>query len=124
MLLKQPEKDRRKLPITYQRKKFFSALKDVSERIGGSATFKFKLPHEGAPTEWIHNGKRIYPEKEPHKYDVISDGLTRTLIIKNLKVEEQGNVGIRVANKVTTAKLRVQGLYFSSHHALMNLPEK
>ena len=70
--------------------------------------------------EWMHNGKLIYPEKEPHKYDIISDGLTRILVIKNLKVEEQGNVGIKVANKVSTAKLRVQGLYFHSEFSALS----
>ena len=88
----------------------FSALKDVSERIGGSATFKYKLPHEGAPIEWTHNGKRIYPEKEPHKYEIVSDGLNRTLVIKNLKIEEQGSIGVKIADKVSSAKLQVQGL--------------
>merc|ERR1719383_1631649 len=85
------------------------ALKDVSERIGGSATFKYKLPHEGAPIEWTHNGKRIYPEKEPHKYEIVSDGLNRTLVIKNLKIEEQGSIGVKIADKVSSAKLQVQG---------------
>ena len=92
---------------------FFSiiaALKDVSENIGGSASFKYKLPHANAPIEWIHNGKRIFPEKNPQKYQVISDGLNRTLVIKDLQPEEQGSLGVKIADKVTTAKLEVQGL--------------
>ena len=83
----------------------------MSEHIGGSASFKYKLPHANAPIEWIHNGKRIYPEKDPQKYEVISDGLHKTLVIKNLKQEEQGTLGVKIADKVTTAKLQVQGVY-------------
>ena len=86
------------------------ALKDVSEHVGGSATFKYTLPHAGAPIEWIHNGKRIYPEKEPRKYDIITDGLVKLLVIKDLKEDEQGTFGVKVGNKTNTAKLNVQGL--------------
>ena len=91
---------------------FFSiaALKDVYEHVGGSASFKYKLPHDGAPIEWIHNGKRIYPERDPKKYDVISDGLVKTLVIKDLKEDEQGTFGVKVGEKTNTAKLLVQGL--------------
>ena len=88
----------------------FPALKDVSERIGGSAIFKYKLPNEGAPMEWIHNGKRIFPEKDPQKYEIIKDGLNRTLVIKNLKEQEQGSISVKIADKTSTAKLKVQGL--------------
>ena len=87
-----------------------SALKDVSETIGGSATFSCKLPKPDATIEWIHNGKRIYPEKNPEKYQVVSDGLKRTLIIKDLKKEEQGSLGVKVGEKTHTAKLQVQGV--------------
>ena len=87
-----------------------AALKDVSEHVGGSASFKYKLPHDGAPIEWIHNGKRIYPEKEPRKYDIITDGLVKLLVIKDLKEDEQGTFGVKVGNKTSTAKLNVQGL--------------
>ena len=89
----------------------FAALKDVSEHIGGSATFKYQLPYEGAPVEWIHNGKQIYPEKSPHKYEVITDGLSKVLIIKGLKEEEQGTIGVKIGEKFSTAKLQIQGLY-------------
>ena len=87
-----------------------AALKDVSEHVGGSASFKYTLPHAGAPIEWIHNGKRIYPERDPRKYDVVSDGLVRTLVIKDLKEDEQGTFGVKVGDKTCTAKLEVQGL--------------
>merc|ERR1712142_176505 len=86
------------------------ALKDVSERIGGSAIFKYKLPNEGAPMEWIHNGKRIFPEKDPQKYEIIKDGLNRTLVMKNLKEQEQGSISVKIADKTSTAKLKVQAM--------------
>ena len=50
-------------------------IKDVTEQVGGSATFKCQLPYEGAPVEWTHNGNRIYPEQDPQKYEIISDAL-------------------------------------------------
>ena len=86
-------------------------MKDVSECIGGSATFKCKLPYEGAPVEWIHNGKQIYPEKNPQKYEIITDGLSKVLVIKNLKEEEQGMFGVKIGENLCTAKLQVQGVY-------------
>ena len=88
-----------------------TALKDANEHVGGNATFKTKVPHKDAPVEWMHNGKRIYPEKNPEKYQVISDGLNKTLVIKNLKEEEQGTLGVKVADKMVTAKLQVQGVF-------------
>ena len=86
-------------------------IKDVSERIGGSATFKCKLPYEGAPVEWIHNGIQIFPDKNPEKYEIITDGLFKVLVIKNLKEDEQGTFGVKIANNLCTAKLQVQGVY-------------
>ena len=83
--------------------------KDVYEEIGGSASFKCKLPYEGAPVAWMHNGKQIYPEKNPQKYEIISEGPFRTLIIKNLRQEEQGTLGVKIADKLSTAKLGVGG---------------
>merc|ERR1712142_900454 len=59
--------------------------------------------------EWIHNGKRIFPEKDPQKYEIIKDGLNRTLVIKNLKEQEQGSISVKIADKTSTAKLKVQG---------------
>ena len=93
-----------------------TALKDASEHVGGNATFKYKVPHEGAAVEWMHNGKRIYPEKNPEKYQVISDGLNKTLVIKNLKEEEQGTLGVKVADKMCTAKLQVQGVFTTTNY--------
>ena len=87
-----------------------TGLEDVSETIGGSATFSYKLPKPDATIEWIHNGKRIYPEKNPEKYQVVSDGLNRTLIIKDLKEEEQGSLGVKIGEKTHAAKLQVQGV--------------
>ena len=81
-------------------------MKDVSECIGGSATFKCKLPYEGAPVEWIHNGKRIYPEKNPQKYEIITDGLSKVLVIKNLKEEEKGTFGVKIGENLCTVKLQ------------------
>ena len=83
--------------------------KDANEKVGGSASFKCKLPHTGAPIVWMHNGKQIFPEKNPAKYEIISDGPFRTLVIKNLKEEEQGLIGVKIADKLTTAKLQVGG---------------
>ena len=84
-------------------------MDDVTEGIGGSATFRCKLPHKDAPVEWVHNGKRIYPEKNPEKYEIITEGLTKILVIKNLKIEEQGTMGAKVGAETCTAKLQVQG---------------
>jgi len=44
------------------------------------------------------------------KYDIVSDGLVKTLVIKDLKEDEQGTFGVKVGNKTTNAKLHVQGL--------------
>ena len=85
-------------------------MKDVSEAVGGLAKFTYKLPTPDATIEWIHNGKRIHPEKNPEKYQVISDGPKRTLIIKDLKEEEQGSLGVKIGEKTHMAKLQVQGL--------------
>ena len=83
--------------------------KDVYEKSGGSASFKCKLPYDGAPVVWMHNGKQIFPERNPAKYEIITDGPYRTLVIKNLKEEEQGILGVKIADKLTTAKLQVGG---------------
>ena len=98
-----------------------AALKDVSEHVGGSATFKYKLPHEGAPIEWIHNGKRIYPEKDPKKYTVVTDGLVKTLVIKDLKEDEQGTFGVKSGDKTTSAKIEVQGLCWAFWYLLLKI---
>ena len=81
----------------------------MSECLGGNATFSCKLPYEGAPVEWIHNGKQIYPEKNPEKYEIITNGLSKTLIIKNLKEQEQGTIGVKMGEQVCTATLQVKG---------------
>ena len=86
-------------------------IKDVTEPVGGSAKFHFRVPHEGAPIEWMHNGKRLYPERDPQKYQIISDGLNKTLVIKDLKEEEQGTMAVKIGNHQSTAKLHIQGLY-------------
>ena len=67
------------------------------------------MPYDGAPVVWMHNGKQIFPEKNPAKYEIISDGPYRTLVIKNLREEEQGVLGVKIADKLTTAKLQVGG---------------
>ena len=85
-------------------------IKDVSEHVGGNATFKCKVPYEGAPVEWIHNGKRIFPEKDPKKYEIISDGLTKVLVIKDLKENEQGKFGVKIGETLCSANLQVKGL--------------
>ena len=87
-------------------------IKDVTERVGGSATFKCQLPYEGAPVEWTHNGKRIYPEKDPQKYEIISDGLNKVLIIKNIGRQEEGTMGVKVGETVSNAKIKVKGLWY------------
>merc|ERR1712142_1114714 len=84
-------------------------IEDVTEPVGGSAKFHFRVPHEGAPIEWTHNGKRLYPERDPQKYQIISDGLNKTLVIKDLKEEEQGTMAVKIDNHQSTAKLHIQG---------------
>lgn len=86
-------------------------LNDVTEKVGGSAKFEIKLPYEDAPVEWLHNGKRIFPEKNPQKYHVITNGLSKILVINDLKKEEQGTMGIKIGEKTSTAKLQIKGLY-------------
>merc|ERR1712142_1040399 len=66
-------------------------------------------PYEGAPVEWIHNGKRIFPEKDPKKYEIISDGLTKVLVIKDLKENEQGKFGVKIGETLCSANLQVKG---------------
>ena len=85
------------------------APKDIYEKIGGTASFRCKLPNDGAPVLWMHNGKQIFPEKNPAKYEIFSDGPFRTLVIKDLKEEEQGLIGVKLGNKLTTAKLKIAG---------------
>merc|ERR1712142_969313 len=84
------------------------ALQDVTEQIGGSVKFDYNLPYEGAPVEWVHNGKKIYPERNPEKYQIISKGLVKTLVIKDVKEEEKGTIGVKIGDKVNTAKLEVK----------------
>ena len=84
-------------------------IKDAAERVGGNATFKCKVPYEGAPVEWFHNGKRIYPEKDPSKFEVVSDGLFKTLIIKNLQENEQGKLGVKIGESMCQANLQISG---------------
>ena len=97
-------------------------MDDVTESIGGSATFKVQLPRKDAVVEWTHNGKRIYPEKYPNKYEIITDGLIKKLIIKNLRIDEEGTLGAKIGEETCTAKLHIQGLY--SQHMLRVLRQK
>ena len=59
--------------------------------------------------EWFHNGKRIYPEKDPSKFEVVSDGLFKTLIIKNLQENEQGKLGVKIGESMCQANLQISG---------------
>jgi titin len=66
---------------------------------------------ETDPIKWTFNGRRV--DLKGNKYAVEARGNKSKLLIKNIRLEDEGNYTVEVNNSSSTATLTVNGNYFS-----------
>lgn len=79
---------------------------------GDKAEFVCSVSKEAIAVQWLRGDTVLEPGD---KYDIISDGKKRTLVIKDSVLGDAGKYSIMVGESKATAKLTVIGkLYFIS----------
>lgn len=77
---------------------------------GDTAEFVCSVSKEAIAVEWMRGDKVLEPDD---KYNIISDGKKRTLVVKDSVPGDAGKYTVRVGEAKATARLTVIGkLYF------------
>ncbi len=87
---------------------FTVPLNDVTAIENSTAEFVCEISRDVKTVKWFLNDVEL---KETDKIKFVSDGKIKKLLIKQVKVEEEGPVSIMADDKKTTASLFVTGLY-------------
>ena len=87
---------------------FTKPLENQTVKELGTAEFSCELNKEGATVKWFLDGREIYEDK---RYQIMSDGRTHRLIIKDAILPDGGEITARVEDKKTSAVLTVEGRY-------------
>lgn len=75
-----------------------------------TASFEVELSHANVPGKWMRNGIQLKPTNH---FRMTAKGQVHSLTISNLSVEDTGTFMFCVENLQTTARLVVQGTFFS-----------
>lgn len=70
------------------------------------ATFSVKLSHANIDVKWYKNAELIKPSE---KYEIISSGSTKKLIIKKVTLDDQDEYTCTAANIKSKTNLKVEG---------------
>ena len=71
-----------------------------------TAEFTAEVNKDGATVKWFIDNKEI---EESEKYEILSDGRSQKLIIKDAVLPDTGEVMARVEGKTQKATLKVEG---------------
>lgn len=74
--------------------------------VNTDATLTVKLSQPNVEVKWYKNGKLVKPSE---KYEIVSDGPTKKLILKKVKLDDQDEYTCVAANVKSTTNLKVEG---------------
>ncbi|XP_046554801.1 titin-like [Haliotis rubra] len=84
---------------------FLTPLKDLTIDELQTAEFMCEVNKDGATPKWFLDGQEINEDK---RYQIISDGRTHKLIIKEATLPDSGEITAKVEDKKTSANLTVK----------------
>ena len=85
---------------------FVKPLSNVIVKERDTAEFTAEVNKDGATVKWFIDNKEI---EESEKYEILSDGRSHKLIIKDAVLPDTGEVMARVEGKTQKATLTVEG---------------
>ncbi|KAI8497868.1 hypothetical protein Bbelb_245200, partial [Branchiostoma belcheri] len=86
---------------------FTSSLNGAECEYGEDVTFAVELTKPKAEVKWLLNGKVIDPDRPRGKYQVVTDGTKRKLIVKNCNGKDNGEITCVFGDKEATSQLKV-----------------
>lgn len=100
------QKSTAKLTVEEPSIEFITKLPDVTlVPKNTDATFTVKLSKSDVSVKWYIRGKEIQPDE---RYNMISENVTRTLIMKKCTEEDQSEVTCVALNVKTSSKLKIE----------------
>lgn len=91
---------------------FKQKLKNQEAVEEGSVTLRCELSKAGVPVEWRKDAQLL---KEGEKYQMKQEGRTAEMLIRNLTLRDLGEYSCFVGTVVTSADIKVRGMFHYSH---------
>ena len=93
--------------LTEELVEFRRPLADVKvTKLPGSITLECEVSKSRLQPQWLKDDKPIRPSK---KYDIVSDGCTHKLVIRDVDGMDEGDYKVMLKNSSSSANLSIQG---------------
>ena len=83
-------------------------LKNLDVKEGEKAVFTCEVSKPDLAAKWSHDDKDI---SEEDGYDITATGKTHTLSLEEVEVADAGKYKVKIKDKESTGKLKVQGIF-------------
>lgn len=87
--------------------KLVSELTPLTVHEGDDATFRCEVSPPDADVTWLRNGAVVTPGPQ---LEMAQNGSSRTLTVRDCRLEDAGTVTAQVGGTATSARLHVRGL--------------